>query len=163
MDVKTLDKWAERIYSETDVGRSVGTSVGGIVGLSVYLATDDAVIAVFSAVIAFPVVRLGATAIHARAARRARGRVEREEAERLYGRLSDDEKKVVQAFVGAGGSVLTWGQVNNLGLPATGIESLIQREVLWTSMTADGIRETFALDSALFDVGQTHRESPPGL
>lgn len=152
--MKTLDKWAERIYAETDVGRSVATSVAGVVGLSAYLFSSDWVIAVFSAVIAFPLVRLVATGLHARAVRRAQGRMELEEAERIYARLSEDEKTAVQAFVQAGGSVLTWAQVNQLGLPGTGVESLIQREVVWTSTTADGMRETFALDSAVFDVGQ---------
>ncbi|OIN12749.1 hypothetical protein [Oceanisphaera psychrotolerans] len=152
--MKTLDKWAERIYAETDVGRSIATSAAGVVGLSAYLVSSDWVIAVFSAVIAFPLVRLVATGVHARTVRRAQGRMELEEAERIYGRLSEDEKTVVQAFVQAGGSVLTWGQVNQLDLPGAGIESLVQREVVWTSVTADGMRETFALDSAVFDVGQ---------
>lgn len=154
--MKALDKWAERIYAETDVGRSIATSVAGVVGLSVYLLSSDWVIAVFSAVIAFPLVRLIATGLHARVVRRAQGQMELEEAERIYARLSEHEKIVVQAFVQAGGSVLTWGQVNQLGLPGNGIESLIQREVAWTSTTADGMRETFALDSAIFDVGQKH-------
>jgi len=89
--------------------------------------------------------------------------MELEEAERVYGRLSEHEKAVVQAFVQTGGSVLTWGQVNQLGLPGNGIESLIQREVAWTSMTADGMRETFALDSAIFDVGQKHATNDSNL
>lgn len=138
------------------MGRSIATSVAGVVGLSVYLLSSDWVIAVFSAVIAFPLVRMVATGLHARAVRRAQGQMELEEAERIYGRLSEQEKKVVQAFVQAGGSVLTWGQVNQLGLLGNGIESLMQREVAWTAMTADGMRETFALDSAIFDVGQKH-------
>lgn len=65
------------------------------------------VIAVFSAVIAFPLVRLVATGLHARTVRRAQGQVE-------------------------------------------------LQEVAWASVTADGMRETFALDSAIFDVGQKH-------
>lgn len=152
--MKALDKWAERIYAETDVARSIATSVAGVVGLSVYLLSSDWVVAVFAGVIVFPLVRLVAAGLHARAVRRAQGRMELEEAERVYGRLSEYEKTVVQAFVQTGGSVLTWNQVNQLGLPGNGIESLIQREVAWTSMTADGMRETFALDSAIFDVGQ---------
>lgn len=154
--MKTLDKWAERIYAETDVGRSIATSVTGVVGLSVYLLSSDWVIAVFSAVIAFPLVRLVATGLHARTVRRAQGQMDLEEADRIYSRLSEQEKKVVQAFVQAGGSVLTWRQVNQLGLPSNGIESLMQREVAWASVTADGMQETFALDSAIFDVGQKH-------
>ena len=145
------------------MGRSIATSVAGVVGLSVYLLSADWVIAAFAAVIAFPLVRLTATGLHARAVRRAQGRMELEEAERVYGRLSEHEKAVVQAFVQAGGSVLTWGQVNQLSLPGNGIESLIQREVAWVSMTADGMRETFALDSALFDVGQKRASNDSNL
>lgn len=154
--MKTLDKWAERIYAETDIARSIATSVAGAVGLSVYLLSSDWVLAVFSAVIAYPLARLVATGLHAYTVRRAQGQMELEEAERIYVCLSEQEKKVVQAFVQAGCSVLTWGQVNQLGLPGNGIESLMQREVAWTSMTADGMRETFVLDSAIFDFGQKH-------
>ena len=154
--MKALDKWAERIYAETDVGRSIASSVAGVMGLSVYLLSSDWVIALFSAVIAFPLVRLVATGFHARAVRRAQVQMELEEADRIYSRLSEHEKIVVRAFVQAGGSVLTWRQVNQLDLPGNGIESLIQREVAWASTTADGMRETFALHSAIFDVGQKH-------
>lgn len=161
--MKALDKWAQRIYAETDVGRSIATSAAGIVGLSVYLLTSDWVIAAFSAVIAFPIVRLIATGLHASAVRRAQSQEKLEEAKRIYARFSAREKAVVQAFVHSGGSVLTWSQVNKLGLPGNAIESLIQREVAWTSMTSDGMREIFALDSAIFDVGQKHATSGSNL
>lgn len=152
--MQTLDKWAERIYAESDVGRSIATSVAGIVGLSSYLFLADWVIAVFLSIIAFPLVRLIATGVHARAVRREQSLMELAEAERIYSRLSEEERTVVLAFVRAGGSVLTWDQVNRLGLPASGVESLVQREMVWPSMTADGMRETFAMDSSLFDIGQ---------
>tara|TARA_R110000850_G_scaffold130192_6_gene250744 strand:- start:2231 stop:2719 length:489 start_codon:yes stop_codon:yes gene_type:complete len=152
--LQTLDKWVERIYAETDVGRSIATSVAGVIGLSAYLLSTDWVIAAFLSIIAFPLVRLIATGVHARAVSREQSLMELAEAERIYSRLSEEERTVVQAFVGAGGSVLTWDQVNRLGLPAAGVESLVQREMVWSSMTADGMRETFALDSSLFDVGQ---------
>ena len=69
------------------------------------------------------------------------------------------EKEVIRAFVNAGGSVLTWPQMNNQTVSFASIESLIQREVLWTSMSADGMRETFALNSAIFDIGSEKLES----
>ena len=149
-----VDKWTERIYSETDFGRSVATSVAGVIGLIVYLTYSDWVIAAFSSIITFPIVRIVSTKLHGRVTRRAKGLIDREEAELVYDRLSDEEKQVVLGFVEAGGSVLTWAQVNKLSLSLPAIESLIQRQVLWTSMTADGMRETFALDSAIFDVAQ---------
>lgn len=156
--MNTIDKWAERVYSETDFGRSVATSVAGVIGLAVYLVFGDWVIAAFASIITFPIVRLLAAGFHEKATRHAKRRIEREEAEQIYDRLSKGEKEVVQAFVKAGGTALTWSQVNSLSLPAPAVESLIQREILCTSMTADGMRETFALDSALFDVGQDKAE-----
>jgi hypothetical protein len=147
--IGTLDKWAERVYTETDFGRSVATSVAGVIGLVVYLFFDDWVIAAFSAIIAFPVVRLIATGLHTRSTGRY--------PERIYGQLSDGEKEVVQGFVDAGGCVLTWGQVNKMPMRSASIETLIERKLLWTSVTADGITETFVLDTTLFDVGQARK------
>lgn len=157
--MNTINKWAERVYAETDFGRSVATSVSGVIGLVVYFVSADWVIAAFSTIISFPVVRLIAAGLHDKATRHAKRRMEREEAEHIYKRLSDDEKQVVVAFVRAGGSVLTWSQVNRLSLPSPAIESLIQRKVLWPSVTADGMTETFALDSAIFDVGRDRPQS----
>lgn len=153
-DVNILDKWAERVYAETDFGRSVATSTSGIVGLIVYLVYSDWVITLLSLIISFPLFRLVAADLHGRAIRNRKSRTEKEEAERLYGRLSNEEKEVVQAFVKAGGSVMTWRHFNRQPLSGPAVESLIQRGVLWSSVTADGMTETFALDSALFDVGQ---------
>lgn len=51
--MQILDKWADRIYSETDVGRSVATSSAGVIGLITYLTTSDWVIAAFAFLIVF--------------------------------------------------------------------------------------------------------------
>ena len=152
--MNSIEKWADRVYSETDFGRSVATSVAGIIGLVVYLIFNDWVVAAFSSIISFPIIRIVSTLLHEKATRRAKCKIEHEEAAHIYDRLSDDEKEVVLAFVRAGGSVLTWSQVNNSSLSRSSIESLIQRDVLWTSITADGMRETFAINSAIFDIGQ---------
>ncbi|MBU4045314.1 MAG: hypothetical protein KJ572_03125 [Gammaproteobacteria bacterium] len=153
--MSTLDKWAERVYAETDFGRSVATSAAGLLGLCIYLYWGDWVIAAFCSIIFFPIVRLVASALHSIFSESAERKAKRKHAEDLYIRLSQDEKAVVSEFVMGGGCVLTWGQVNNLSLPGAGVESLIQREILWTSMTADGMRETFVLDSDVFDIGQS--------
>jgi hypothetical protein len=156
-----MEKWAERLYSETDVGRSVGTSLAGALGLGIYLKFGDWVIAIFASVIFFPVARLIASAAHKRVTRRSRRRAESESTERIYDRLSDEERTVVSVFVGSGGCVITWGQMNNSSVSANGVESLIQRGLLSTSVTADGMRETFVLDSDLFGVGlRRSREFP---
>ena len=149
----TLDNWAERIYGETDFGRSIATSVAGIIGLVVYLAVHDWVISAFSAIIAFPVARLLSAGLYERAHKATKQRVEREGAINSFRKLSEPERQVVSAFVQAGGSVLTWSQANSLSLPGPAIESLIQRGLITTSMTADGMRETFVLEPAVFDVG----------
>lgn len=147
-----VDKWAERVYAETDFGRSVATSLSGVLGLVVYLQIGDWVIAAFGSIIFFPLVRLTATAIHSRLSRGADRRAKRGEAERSFASLSEEERAVVAEFVQAGGCVLTWGQMNRLPVSGPAIESLIQREVLSTSVTADGMRETFVLDPLLFEV-----------
>jgi len=49
--VNSIEKWADRVYSETDFGRSVATSVAGVIGLAVYLIFGDWVIAAFSSII----------------------------------------------------------------------------------------------------------------
>ena len=147
-----IEKWADRVYAESDFGRSVATSLSGLVGLLIYLYTKDWVIAAFSTIIAFPVVRILSTGINEKRNRRKKRDLEREQAEYEFSRLSPEEREVLEAFVRAGGSVLTWTQMNQECVSSAGVESLIQRQVMWTSMTADGMTETFAIDPNIFDV-----------
>lgn len=154
--MSSIEKWAERVYAETDFGKSIATSLAGVVGLVVYLLLGDWAIAAFSAVIFFPVARLTATAIHTRIARNAKRRERLNDAEHIFGALSNEEQAVVAEFVKVGGCVLTWGQANRSPISSSAIESLIQRDVLFTSLTADGMRETFVLDPALFEIGVRH-------
>lgn len=156
--METLEKWAERVYNETDFGRSVATFVSGVVGLVVYLLGSDAVIATFCFVIVFPVVRLISASLHERFMRNRKRRIERQEAENTYSSLSEEEREVVQAFVQFGGCVLTWGQTNNLPISSNAIDSLVQRDLVWTSVTVDGMRETFNLDPMLFDAALTKKK-----
>lgn len=151
--MSALDKWAHRVYAETDFGRSIATSLSGLLGLGIYLAFGDWVIAVFASIIFFPIARLTATSIHTRFAESADRQVKRANAERTYNSLTNGEKAVICEFVNAGGCVLLWRQVNGSSISNSAIESLIQREVLSTSMTADGMHETFVLEPYLFDIG----------
>jgi len=150
--MKSIEKWADRVYSENDFGRSIATSLSGSIGLIVYIVTDDWVIAAFSAIISFPIIRLISTGINEKVGRRKQRNIDKENALQIYQRLSVEEKEVINSYVCAGGSVLTWGQMNNQAVSSAAIESLVQREIIWTSMTADGMRETFALDSCIFDI-----------
>lgn len=154
--MSAIEKWADRVYSETDFGRSVATSLSGILGLVVYLLLGDWVIVALSLIIFFPLARLTATTIHARVSRNANRRAERSDAEYTYSSLTEEERALVSEFVRAGGCVLTWGQVNNSPVSTLAVESLITRQVLSPSVTADGITETFVLDPSLFAVGARH-------
>ncbi len=150
--MNSFEKWAERVYSENDFGRSIATSISGVIGMIVYLYVDDWVIAFFSILISFPITRLISTGLHEKKERKKQRTIEKEDALHIFEHLSDEEKAVIQTYVNAGGSVLTWGQMNNQPVASAAVESLIQREILWTSVTVDG-RETFALDSKIFDIG----------
>lgn len=152
--MSTIDKWADRVYSETDFGRSIATSLSGIIGLTVYLITTDWVIAAFSSIISFPIIRIVATSVNDRINFFAKQRKIKKQTEYTYNGLSDGEKDVVQAFVTAGGTGLTYSHINNLELSSPAVETLIQREIIWTSMTADSMCETFVLDTAIFDIAQ---------
>ena len=62
---------------------------------------------------------------------------------------------------------MTWTRFNRINLSSSAIESLIERELLNTSVTADGMTETFVLDVSIFDAGirklrkeETHSETP---
>lgn len=154
--MSAIEKWAERVYAETDFGRSIATSLSGALGLAVYLLVHDWVIAAFVSIILFPVIRIASAAIHAHISRNADRRAKRDNAECIFNSLSEEEKAVVLEFVEAGGCVLTWSHMNKLDVSGPAIESLIQRELLTTSMTADGMRETFVLDTSVFDVGVSY-------
>lgn len=133
------DRWVERIYSGTDLGRSVATSSAGIAGLALYLLTSDIAIAGFSAVIIFPVVRVLASSAQRKAERVAKLKAQENGIQRLYGRLSPEEKNAASTLVLAGGSVVAWWQINNSDTHFSAIESLMQRGLLQTSMKADGL------------------------
>jgi len=155
--LNTIDKWADRVYSETDFGRSIATSVSGIIGLAVYLIINDWVIAAFLSIITFPIVRIISTSLNEKINLYAMQRKQKKLSEYTYNGLSSGEKEVIQAFVTAGGTALTYSHVNSLELSAPAIETLIQREIIWNSITADGMRETFALDTEIFDIAQKKR------
>jgi ABC-type multidrug transport system fused ATPase/permease subunit len=150
----SLDRWAKRIYTERDFGRSVATSVSGVVGLVVYLVFEDWVIAVFSAVIAFPIVRIISSAVHSAHTRKKLVVEDRQQAQELYERLSEEEKGVLREFVKAGGSVMSWSHANRVNLHEPGVATLMQREILYSTMTPDGMREAFAVRVDIFDAAQ---------
>lgn len=157
-----LNSWLERVYSESDIGRGVATSLAGATGLATYLYWDDWVIAGFSAIIAFPIVRISASAVHSRWNRSRERDRSRGELKDLLDSLGSEERAVIQAFVWHGGSVITWRQCNQSPhFTADGIESLINRDLIHVSAMADGMTETFVLDTQLFDYARTVLPNEP--
>jgi len=150
----TFERWAERIYAETDLGRSVATSSAGVAGLTTYATSGDWVVAAFVAIIVFPIVRLGASGLHSRYLERRRIDAATDQAEALLDRLSDAERQVLHEFVGIGGSVMSYQQANRCGLPEPAVSSLKERGVMFDTMTADGMSEAFGVDVDLFDAAQ---------
>ncbi|HIF9184464.1 TPA: hypothetical protein ACX6PV_001421 [Photobacterium damselae] len=67
--------------------------------------------------------------------------------------------RVIRAFTESGGTALTFRQINELDLSTPAIESLVQRELLWTS--SDLMTETFALDTDFFDVAKSMAKTSP--
>ena len=159
--MQMLEKWLDRVYADNDIGRSIGTSLAGIVGLIAYLVTDDWVVAGFSAIIVFPLFRLLATAFeNSLKIRSAKKKVQENNLDE-YKKLTSDEKFVISKFIEAGGFVLTWRHVNSVGVPGPAMESLINRGLITTSVTADGLTETFVLDSEMFRIaGEEEMEQP---
>ena len=154
-------QWIERIYSENDIGRGVATTISGITGLVSYLYWNDWVIACFVAIIVFPVSKIVVSTIHSRVIE-SRKRGHSKDIKDLFEKLSHEEKQVVQAFVWHGGCVMTWRESNESpNISVAGIESLINRGLVHTTVTADGMQETFVLDTELFDYAQTVLSNVP--
>jgi len=145
-----LEKLFGRVYSEKDFSINIAICLSGIVGLTCYLIYSDNVITLFSFVITFPVVKVITGGIYQRIITRKEEEAAKNRLSALYHSLTDSEKEVVMHFVKHGSSVMTWGQMNKLDNPMTGVESLAHRGLLSTSITMDGMKETFELDLVLF-------------
>ena len=151
-----FDRWADRVYNESDLGRSIATTAAGAAGLASYLYWNDWVVTACVGIIVFPVGRILASKIHSRWVQWREERNGRDQLKELFDNLGHEEKGVVQAFVWRGGKVMTWGEANRSSYCSTsGIESLISRELIHVSITADGTRESFVLDTQLFEYAQS--------
>lgn len=155
--VRAVSEWLVRIYREDDFGRNVATAAAGAIALATYLALRDWVIAALAIVITFPIARLVASELYDRRTRRSQVRLAKADAKRLYDHLSDEEKDVVRAFANEGGCVMTWAQARRHPITLPAIESLSERGLLRPDTTLDAMRETFVLDTALFDEEQRRR------
>ena len=149
-----INEWANKIYDEEDFGRSISTTLSGIVGLTTYLQSKDWVLSLFITVIVFPLLRLIASAAHTRWKETKKQQLQAQEAQKTFENFSPEERKVLKAFVDAGGAALTWSQVNRANIAVSAVESLKLRGILDTSVTSDGMTETFVMETEVFDMAQ---------
>ena len=157
-----INRWIELIYNEKDIGRGVATTAAGVAGLFIYLYWSDWAVAVFGAIIIFPVTNIVATSIHSHWVRSRQRIYSKEQMAELFENLGSEEQAVVQAFARHGGSVVTWREVNKSPhFSPPGIESLVHRGLVQPTVTADGMTEAFALDTELFDYAQAALPNEP--
>jgi hypothetical protein len=152
-------KWGKliaAIYVEQDFGRSIATTMAGVVGLAAYLFSSDWVIALFAAIIAFPVCRVVSSALHSRWKQKHAELIKRLQAEELFRRFSPEERQVIEFFVRAGGACVSWSYVNNSEhpFPRPALNSLMARDIVHTSVMEDGMTESFVLDIDTYDMAQ---------
>lgn len=154
--MENYEKLVTTIYSEEDIGRGVATSVAGLTGLGTYLYFGDAVIAAFSAISIFPIVRIIAKAIHTKLSSRSAAKQEKADLLDQFDRFSAEEKAVLEFFVRAGGSCVSYDMVNRstYPFPRPAVNSLLQRGILRTTMMEDCITEAFAITTESFDLAQ---------
>ena len=156
-----FSEWAKKIYDEDDFGRSISTTLSGIIGLTIYLQSKDWVLSLFVTVIVFPLLRLIASAAHTRWKETKKQQLQAQEAQKRFENFSSEERKVLKAFVDAGGAAITWSQMNRADVSVSAVESLKLRGILDTSVTSDGLTETFVMQPEVFDMAQRVFSTPP--
>ncbi|MEN3370600.1 MAG: hypothetical protein V7609_2743 [Verrucomicrobiota bacterium] len=149
-----FSEWANKIYGEEDFGRSISTTLSGIVGLSTYLVSKDWVLSLFVTVIVFPLLRLIASAAHTRWKKAKKQRLQTLEAHKSFEKFSLEEKKVLRAFVNAGGAALSYSQINRADVARSAVESLVLRGILSNTILSDCATEAFVLETEVFDMAQ---------
>ena len=151
-----FDRWADRVYSESDFGRSIATTAAGVAGLASYLYWNDWVVTACVGIIVFPVCRILASAVHSHWVQSRQQSHSKDQVKELFDNLGREEQDVVQAFVWHGGKFITWSESNRSSyFSSSGIDSLISRDLIHVSVTAYGMREAFVLDTELFEYAQS--------
>ena len=151
-------KWLKRIWNEKDNAKSIAAAVGVLAALFVYDYLSERTEwerLVYGAgvwVIAFVLVKVVVSEARSHWNVGRERKRSRDERRKLFNSLSREEKAVVQVFVWHGGSVMTWGECEQWPQCShAGVESLINRGRMHSGVTADGMTETFVLDTELFD------------
>jgi hypothetical protein len=147
-------EWANKIYGEEDFGRSISTSLSGIVGLTIYLSSKDWVLSLFVTVIIFPLLRLIASSAHTRWKEVHKQKLQAAEAQKSFQKFSPEEKKVLKVFVDAGGAALSYSEINRENVARSAVESLVLRDILSNTMLSDCSTEGFVMKTEVFDIAQ---------
>ncbi|MCY3690122.1 MAG: hypothetical protein F4Y22_09455 [Gammaproteobacteria bacterium] len=156
-----ISKWIDRIYSEKDTSRGIATAGAGIIGLGFYLIWNDGVIAAFLAVIVFPVIKILSSGISARIDEKRKKNKKIKKLREKFENLGHHEQQTVKAFVSHGGNTVTWADCNRSDLfSPIGIDSLVNRGLIWLSHNADCTREAFCLDEDLFEYARSITTDP---
>ncbi len=149
-----FEKWATRIYQEEDFGRSISTTTSGLIGLIVYLNSNDWVLSGFVLIIVFPLFRILASFLHHFFKNQFGTINEIKRIQKEFEKFSIEEKEVLKAFANAGGATLSLSLIKRQGiiLHDAGVNSLFQRNILSHSVTADGISEALSIDLDVFNL-----------
>ena len=144
------------IYNEDDFGRSCATVASALLILSMYLLNVDLITTVLVAVIVFPITRIISSAFDKR--RIQINLTHRNEAQlkESYDKYTEQEKQIIEFFVHAGGSRVSYNMINENLLehpfPRSALNSLMQRGVAAKTLMEDSITEGVALETNLFDL-----------
>ncbi len=143
------------IYKEKNFSRTAGTVVAGVIGvLTVHFFNFSYVI--FSAIIAFSLTRLMASAIHSHVAIL----IQNHRHKRIYLSLPVEDKRAISVFLNGGSNVILLSQLSSNDCSVTAIESLRHRKLIKWSISSVGKRErTLVLDLDLF----TYLGGRPGI
>ena len=148
-----LDHWANKIYAEKDFGRSVSRPSGSCGPRCTYLLSRDWVMSAFVTIIVFPLFRVVASAVHRRWKETHNQKLQTLAAQKSFEKFSLEEKKVIKAFVEAGGAALSYSQINRADVAKSAVESLVLRGILFNTVLSDGA-EAFVMKTEVFDMGQ---------
>lgn len=157
--LRSMNRWIERIYAETDFGRNVAVSGSGLIALAAYLVFADAVIAILTLIIVFPVLRVVATTLYEKSSVRTKRRLLIEKATAEYDRLGYAEKKALDMFMWKGALVLSWSEAHGTEAGYAAFEALVERGLVKNDEEA----ERFVLNTEMFDVANARMEEALGL
>ena len=157
-----FDRWVERIYTESDFGRSIATTGAGVAALATYLYWSDWWVSLCVGIIVFPVGKIGASAFHSHRVQTREKTRGRERMSDLLENLGREEKAVVQEFVWHGSKFVSMQESHELpNFASDGIDSLVSRKLVSVTGYSEGTREGYVLDTEMFEYAQSVLPNDP--